>query len=34
VDTTQPWFINITGTLTNVADSVTLLGWTMEITKP
>jgi len=34
VDTTAISYINITGTLTNVADSVTLNGWTLEIIRP
>jgi hypothetical protein len=34
VDTTQNVVISITGVLTNVADSVTLVGWTLEIMRP
>jgi len=34
IDTTAQSFINITGTLANVADSLTLNGWTLEIIKP
>jgi len=32
IDSTQTIYLNITTTLTNVADSLTLNGWTLEIT--
>jgi len=34
LDTTQTTYLNITGTLANVADSLTLTGWTLEIIRP
>jgi hypothetical protein len=34
VDTAQDTYINFNGTLANVGDTITLLGWTVEILKP
>jgi hypothetical protein len=34
LDTTALVYFNITGTLANVGDSITLTGWTLEIMRP
>ena len=34
LDSTAATFMNITATLTNVADSITLNGWTLEVIMP